>query len=485
VSGDGLPVSGLLTVLRNVLDLGLQEGTVAPTVPTDLGYSWRPDKAAYFPAGPKSPEIHPTWMDVVRNPFVELWGAAALASELNWIRSRVAYAEGLSPPEGDELEMRIDTLADLYRRHFGRWLADANPDWVIAMNMTLSDAVPATKGLQKASDDHFRKRPLGGVVYWDHDLFGTCAIDDPATGERMYPCIPNRFTPLPQVGPRCRWLVVSLGLQAEAARYPTGALPTVVPNVLPEFFPPVEQRHRTFIAQLGVAPGRPILLNPVRVFMVKGVDLALGFFSRVVAMCRQMSEPAPLLFVFGSLDEDPVYARSVVRLASDLRIQDDVRFLNGVPLSSYVSPAGAVSLDETDLLVLARHTSGGVIFTPGANDVETVGLGPALAGVAEIPLVTTNYRAFDRVYGQSFSAIRIPADSASWNEQAQHFVTRLRAVRERTPAALRELSENHAIVATRFHRGPWSAVLRELNSYRSTRDLNEVQGAAVGPRSSP
>ena len=48
---DGLPVSGLLTVFRNVVRLGMSDGLIEPRVPADLGFSWRPDKWEFFPRG--------------------------------------------------------------------------------------------------------------------------------------------------------------------------------------------------------------------------------------------------------------------------------------------------------------------------------------------------------------------------------------------------------------------------------------------------
>ena len=46
ISGDGLPISGLLTVFRNVFYLGRSMGLFDDEVVADLGYSWRADKSA-------------------------------------------------------------------------------------------------------------------------------------------------------------------------------------------------------------------------------------------------------------------------------------------------------------------------------------------------------------------------------------------------------------------------------------------------------
>jgi hypothetical protein len=61
--GDGLPVSGLLTIFRNVIDLGRATNVVSGTISADLGFSWRPDKPAFYPSGPATGG-YPEWLEV-------------------------------------------------------------------------------------------------------------------------------------------------------------------------------------------------------------------------------------------------------------------------------------------------------------------------------------------------------------------------------------------------------------------------------------
>src|ERR1700722_1974081 len=63
ISGDGLAVSGLLTVFRNVLELAPPGLLSSGPVPADLGYSWRPDKPSGF-FGTRSMPV-PPWLEVV------------------------------------------------------------------------------------------------------------------------------------------------------------------------------------------------------------------------------------------------------------------------------------------------------------------------------------------------------------------------------------------------------------------------------------
>src|SRR5262249_22642332 len=94
---DGLPVSGLLTVLRNVLRLGFRDGLIEPPVAADLGFSWRPDKWEFFPRGGTG-NYYPDWLEVSDWAPAE-WGREELAARLTGIRDDVARLAELPPGE--------------------------------------------------------------------------------------------------------------------------------------------------------------------------------------------------------------------------------------------------------------------------------------------------------------------------------------------------------------------------------------------------
>jgi len=467
VSGDGLPTSGLLTVFRNVLQAGSDLGCVDLPVPTDLGYAWRPDKAEYFPSGGSQP-VHSGWMTVSRQPVEDGRSDGERAAELLAIRDAVAAYGTLDAEGGLRLASRISRLTDGYHAYFAEWLKEFRPDWIFGLNMTLSDAVPATAGLHAAVHDYFAGGRPGGMIFWDHDLFGSCAIHDPETGARLYPEKPNALTPLPQADRHTRWIVISDALAQETATYPTDAAPQVVSNLLPRVpTGDLEACHLEFIEQQGLEAGRPVLLDPVRVFQVKGVDVAVRLLAAMKSACGASGEPVPYLLVFGSLDEDPDYAREVIGLCSALGVEEDVRFLDGVPLTSFAEPDGRRRLDEVDLLRVAAATSGGVVFTPGVTDVETVGLGPGLAAVAGMPSLITEYDAFEPVYGPEFSCVRMETSEESVRTGAAEFVRTLARFREGDPALQAELEVNRKITEDRFPRAPWNRFWNEL--YAATR----------------
>jgi hypothetical protein len=464
VSGDGLPTSGLLTVFRNVLQVGRDLGCVDLPVATDLGYAWRPDKAEYFPAGGARP-AGSGWMEVTRRRVRDGMTDAGRAEELLSIRDEVAAYGSLGVTARRELASRIARLSDAYRAYFAEWLAEYKPDWIFGLNMTLSDAVPATAGLHAAIRDHFAGGRRGGMVFWDHDLFGSCAIHDDETGARIYPERPNDLTPLPRGDAHTRWIVISDGLAKEAASYPTDAVPEIVSNLLPSV-PRRRQEaaHREFAAQQGLEPGRPVLLDPVRVFRIKGVDVAVRLQAEMREAAAAAGEPVPYLLVFGGLDEDPDYAREVTALAARLGVEDDVRFLDGVPLTSHRDDDGHWRLDEVDLLRVASASHGGVVFTPGVTDVETVGLGPGLAAMAGLPCLTTEYDVFEPVYGTGFCRVRMDTSPGSVRSGAREFVRMLADFRRGDDSLRRRLETNREIVEDRFPREPWTRFWRELES---------------------
>ncbi|MCP2168246.1 glycosyltransferase family protein [Goodfellowiella coeruleoviolacea] len=459
VSGDGLPVSGLLTIFRNVRELGVRHGLVDPSVPADLGYSWRPDKGRFYPGGAVV-DGYPDWLRVITTPPTT--DPAGLRHEWERIRTAVANPERL--PEADRalLRQRVGELAEVYREHFATWLREQDVDWVIAINMTLSDAVPVTAGLHAAVRDRFGAgRHPGGIVFWDHDLFGSCAIFE--HGVRLYPAAPNEFVPVPQDNGYTRWAVVSADLAAEAARYPTDLAPRVVPNVLPpEVRAPLTDRHHEFARQWGLDLDRPVILCPVRVFRVKGVELSVELLGATSRECERRGLPRPYLLVFGSLAEDPDYAEAVLARVDALDLAGDVLFLDGVPLGSYRDGAGRWRLDEVDLLRLAAATSGMVFFTPNTPDVETVGLGPALGSLAHLPTATTAYTAFDQVYGPDYRVLRVGASAAELRQAGPRVVDALTdpAARHRAGGG----GANLRRLAQVFPVEPWLDLLAELHA---------------------
>jgi len=457
VCGDGLPVSGLLTVFRNVLEIGAEVTPIDTPVACDLGYSWRPDKAFRFLAD--SDDRLPWWLSLRetdpslrdrREPFAE--GLLGL---------RAAVAAWDSQPEPARAHWRAfcASWASYYERQFREWLEAADVDWTICINMTLSDAVPVTSGLYAALARFYRER-AGGAIVWDHDLFGSYAVRE-GNSRFVYPRTPNEMTPLPPAARCMRWLVVSQALAAEAKGYPTTAAARFVPNVLPRLRPrPVSQTVLRFAEAHRLDLGRPVLLNPVRVFAVKGVEIAVRFLGALKREAAARRVPCPYLLVFGDLDEDPGYGQELRAVRRSVGVESDVLFLNGVPLDTIWSQ-GRPLPDERRLLELARLTHGGVVFTPAVTDVESVGLAPALAARARVPCAVTPYDAFRSVYGTEFGYTPISRGGDPSGDAAA-FLDVLQACRAHDPRATAVLERNARIVDDRFPEAPWHAIWQEM-----------------------
>ncbi|MEU1335095.1 hypothetical protein [Streptomyces sp. NPDC005865] len=116
VSGDGVPASGLLTIFRNVVGLGVELQLLDMPVPADLGYAWRPDKPAFYPYGPAEQESSALLEPARLAPPLpgDLDRAAA---EWTSIRTSVAQGATLDTVERARLHERIDRLTDHYRDH--------------------------------------------------------------------------------------------------------------------------------------------------------------------------------------------------------------------------------------------------------------------------------------------------------------------------------------------------------------------------------
>jgi len=434
VCGDGLPVSGLLTTFRNVADMIQATGGCPPLIhlpiPVDLGYSWRPDKAAFFPLGPEK-ACYPDWFSLTKAVPIQCEG---YAEEILRIRHEVAQPECLATEQREALQQSIDVIAAPYQRHFEGWFERHDVDWVWAINMTISDAVPVTLALHRAAETRWGKGRPGGVLFWDHDLFKSYAVHE--NNQRLYPTVPNEFTPVPQDLPWHVWAVVSDLLVPETKYYPTKARPLVVPNLLPVISSSRlnlqdQSIIRAFLSRIdilnGVREGRPVLLCPVRIFPVKGIEITIRLFAALQKLCRGRSVPIPYLLIFGDPKEDPKYAAELSALAEDTNVSRDIRFLGGVPLCSGIYH-GVSRLDEKDLLCIAATTHGGVLFTPCIGDVESVGLGPALSSVAGIPCAVTEFNALHRVYSGGLHCVHVDVRSQDGLDvAAQEFLDMLLA----------------------------------------------------------
>ncbi|WP_330172394.1 hypothetical protein OG875_01595 [Streptomyces sp. NBC_01498] len=194
--------------------------------------------------------------------------------------------------------------------------------------------------------------------------------------------------------------------------------------------------------------------------------------------------PEPSLLVFGSLDEDPPYARKVLSVVQELNVQDDVIFLDGVPLSSHQDAGGRRRLDEVDLLRLCRASGGAVLFTPNTSDVESVGLGPALAAIAEVPCAVTEYACFEDIYGTRSSCVRV-SDAADIPAAAGRLLELMAKNRHGDPTVREALKRDKEQVLASFDPNPWRKLLQEMaNEVSGSGSYGEIDGAGDrGPRS--
>jgi glycosyltransferase involved in cell wall biosynthesis len=470
VCGDGLPISGLLTTLRSAIELvhsnPLCPQVISSPINIDFGFSWRPDKAAFFPNGPQN-MVLPDLFRVSKAVPVQYEG---YAEDLLEIRKEIATMA--DKPGSQELEEKIEKVALPYQKYFKQWFQENDVDWVCAINMTLSDSVSVTKALQNAADERWGGGRPGGILFWDHDLFGSYAVHEGS--ERVYPIAPNNLTPIPKDLPWYEWAVVSDVLEPETRSYPTSRRPNVVTNVLPR----IEHKQISlaklelfsgFLKSINVNPDiiscTPILLCPVRVFYVKGIDLSIRAFAAIRDVYCRLRKPCPYLLIFGDPDEEPEHASVLYELVKAEGVADYVRFLGGVPLYTHIGPTGP-RLDERDLLLLCKLSKGGVLYTPKVANVESVGLGPALAAIAEVPCLVTDFNALSTVYGNS---LHISTLKNLWQEDfaqsADEFVTFLLdegPKDDRDKGWASKATENNVIILKTFPERPWMDLLLKL-----------------------
>ena len=110
------------------------------------------------------------------------------------------------------------------------------------------------------------------------------------------------------------------------------------------------------------------------------------------------------------------------------------------------------------------------LFEPNTPDVETVGLGPALASLAGMPSVTTAFNALDDVYGPNYRTMRVGTARSCCVPRP---LRSSRALHE--PRARRDNGGNGAnldILRRVFPDDQWLALLRELHAACAARSGN-------------
>ncbi|CNH32190.1 glycosyltransferase family protein [Yersinia pekkanenii] len=457
VSGDGLPTSGLLTIFRNVAEIAIKNNIIINEIPTDLGFSWRPDKKYFLPDGSRKSH-YPTWMKISSIHHRSIDGTD-FGNKILEIRSKVAKFESLTSVEIKNAEQDIISISKLYQEYFLNWFEENAIDWVFSLNLTISDAVPVSLALHNAAKTYWGNKENGGVIFWDHDLFGSYAIYEHE--ERLYPKAPNILTPIPQDNAYTKWIVVSEALANESKNYPTELKADVIPNILPTIdVSKFSNIHIDFLSQHNIPVGSSIVIVPVRVFRVKGIEISINVFNELFNIYKEKGLSTPKLLIFGNMNEDPEYAHDLKQQVKILNLEDETIFLDEVPLQTYKNKDNKWYLDEIDLLIICHVLSGAVLFTPNVENVESVGLAPALAAIASLPCAVTQYSAFTEFYGPEYHYIKVipehPVDAA---QQLFEWM-RLHAAGEATIKS--RLASNKLFVQSKFPEGPWQKFIHQL-----------------------
>ncbi|WP_174851184.1 glycosyltransferase family 4 protein [Yersinia artesiana] len=469
ISGDGLPTSGLLTVFRNVAEIAIKNNIIINEIPTDLGFSWRPDKVKFFPHG--NPDSHyPTWMKVSSIHQHSMCNED-YSNEFTNIRNKVAKYEQLTYKEIINIQKDISLISEQYQNYFINWLEDNDIDCLFCLNMTLSDAVPVTLAIHNAAKKYWEKRNHGGVIFWEHDLFGSYAIYENA--ERLYPAIPNILTPIPQKNTYTKWIVASEALADECRDYPTELIAEVIPNILPSIDESgFNKIHSEFLNQHNIAAGSTIIIAPVRVFRVKGLEISIDIFNSLLNIYKEKDLLLPKLLIFGNMNEDPEYADYLKEQVNILHLNDDIIFLDEVPLQTYRNKNNKWCLNEVDLLIICHALSGAVLFTPNVKNVESVGLGPALAAIYTIPCAVTEYSAFTEFYGSEYHHIKVDPDFP--RDAAQQLFEWMCMHAAGEIGIKMQLVSNKLLIQSKFPINPWQDFIYQLRSESHEFDVNPL-----------
>ncbi|MFW5389620.1 hypothetical protein V1952_22450, partial [Yersinia sp. 2542 StPb PI] len=135
-------------------------------------------------------------------------------------------------------------------------------------------------------------------------------------------------------------------------------------------------------------------------------------------------------------------------------------FLDEVPIKTYKDKDNKWHLDEIDLLIICHTLSGAVLFTPNVENVESVGLGPALAAIAGIPCAVTQYTAFTEFYGTEYHHIKVIPEHP--RDAAQQLFEWMQLHAAEADEIKTLLANNKKFVQSKFPREPWCKFMHKL-----------------------
>ncbi|HDL8376712.1 TPA: hypothetical protein PXR12_004067, partial [Yersinia enterocolitica] len=170
----------------------------------------------------------------------------------------------------------------------------------------------------------------------------------------------------------------------------------------------------------------------------------------------------PKLLIFGSMNEDPEYAGYLKEQVNILNLNDHIIFLDEVPLQTYRNKYNKWCLDEIDLLTICHTLSGAVLFTPNVKNVESVGLGPALAAIYTIPCAVTEYSAFTEFYGSEYHHIKV--DPSFPRDAAQQLFEWMCMHAAGEIGIKMQLISNKLLIQSKFPIDPWQDFISLLRS---------------------
>ena len=200
-----------------------------------------------FSPGIEEPSAHFSWPD-------------------NLVLERDAFGRGDPRSVRSTIDARAGDLSSALDRFVDRFEVEAlivQNAWAIPMQLPLAVAI----------DRVVRRRSLPAVghhhdFWWERARFDHCIVPEILTSV------------FPPIHPRVAHVVINTDA-ADDLRRRTGAVATVLPNVMDFEHPPPLGDGEAFRRSAGIAPGTTVFLQPTRVIPRKGIELTIDLAARV------------------------------------------------------------------------------------------------------------------------------------------------------------------------------------------------------------
>jgi glycosyltransferase involved in cell wall biosynthesis len=352
----------------------------------DLGYDIKPDKRTFLQSYGDEVAVLPPWIRLARTANLQSLGSGGYNRDFIQKTSRQGFGSG--PPDGTNGFLSVPAMiAEITNRIVATWQS-LGVTMVVVENGTLPENVIFTWALYQAISLYGRTRQLGKYVLWrDHDTMWFCEPE-------KYGGLPSApHIPRPTASPYIYYASLTSLAARTISEWAGGTPIEIIPNCFK--FSSAVRRATGFREAYSIPKDAFVIARCTRVIPQKRIDREITLLKRLGEIAASRGSKRRFhLVITGPTDEDPEEFNFLKRLASSLKVEEQVHFINGALSHHKNGSAGKRHYSIPDLLEEADLSS----FLTSYR-YEGFGNPPGEACAQGVPFISSTYELYNEVYG--------------------------------------------------------------------------------------